>query len=106
MTPVTKNRAARRPVGPVQRFDGKVQQTAKLHQVAVRLAGEFAPMLPPDLVSTVVTRACRDLAGEVPAESLPEFVYHAARQRLVEAVGADPLSRRGNDRHPARGRAS
>jgi hypothetical protein len=105
MTPVTKDSVTMRPDAAVQRLDGRVQQSDKLHEVAVRLAGEFAPVLPVDMVSTVVTRACRDLAGEVPAESLPEFVYHAARQRLFEAVGADPVGG-GIRRRPARGRAS
>lgn len=82
--------------GPGRQADA-VRQAARLHEVAHRLAGEFAPLLPPDIVPTVVNRAYRDLVHEVPAESLPEFVFHAARQRLVEAVGSDssnPAGRR------------
>lgn len=71
--------------------DNRIQQAAKIHQVAVSLASEFVLMLPMDMVSSVVAQACRDLTGEVPAESLPEFVHHAARQRLSDACGADPL---------------
>lgn len=71
--------------------DSRIQQTAKIHQVALILASEFTPVVPLDMVSSVVTRACRDLASEVPAESLPEFVHHAARQRLIDACGVDPL---------------
>lgn len=74
--------------------DSTIKQALKIHQVAVSLAGEFAPVLPLDMVSSVVTRACRDLSGEVPAESLPEFVHHAARQRLIDACGADPMCMR------------
>jgi hypothetical protein len=96
-----EDRLHRGPGEPVRRADA-VRQAARLHEVAQRLASEFALLLPPDMVPTVVNRAARDLVHEVPAESLPEFVFHAARQRLVEAVGADSLGR--VDRRPLIGR--
>ena len=71
--------------------ESRIQQAAEIHQVALSLAMEFALVLPLDIVSSVVTRAFRDLSGEVPAESLPEFVHQAARQRLIDAGGFDPL---------------
>lgn len=81
-----------------------IRQAAQLDAVAHRLAGEFAPVLPVDVVPRVVNRACQDLFHEVPAESLPEFVFRAARRRLLEAVGPDlPGTRR---RGPGRRRAS
>lgn len=86
-----------RPAGPVR-------QAAQLHEVAQRLASEFAPVLPLDMVPRVVNRAYQDLVHEVPLESLPEFVFHAARQRLLDAVGSDPMGDSG--RRVIRRRAS
>lgn len=104
MARVVGDRTQRGTGEPVRRADA-VLQAARLHEVAQRLAGEFALLLPPDLVPTVVNRAYLDLVDEVPAESLPEFVFHAARQRLVEAVGADS-SGPADRRLPTRRRAS
>ena len=91
MTAVTREPATGDRARSSRDPDNGIEQAARIHQVALFLAGEFAPMLPMDMVSSVVTRACRDLTGEVPAESLPEFVHHAARQRLIDACGADPI---------------
>ncbi len=84
---LNKRDRARSPNDPDSRF----QRAAEIQRVAQSLASEFALVLPMDMVSSVVTRALRDLTGEVPAESLPEFVHHAARQRLMDAVGVEPM---------------
>ncbi|ACV78986.1 hypothetical protein Namu_2637 [Nakamurella multipartita DSM 44233] len=101
---VVGGRSHRGAAEPGRRADA-VRQTARLHEVAQRLAGEFAQLLPPDIVPTVVNQAYRDLVDEVPGEALPEFVFHAARQRLVEAVGADSVGP-ADRRLPMRRRAS
>lgn len=95
MTSSCGNLVALTRVGASHPSTSTVQRTANIHQVAVRLTSEFAPILPPDMVSSVVTAACGDLAREVPAESLAEFVYHAARQRLVDACGANEANEVG-----------
>ena len=105
MRSVTRGPVGLHREGTVRRPGHKVQLTVKIHDVALRLAGEFAPMLPLDMVSAMVSQACRDLADEVPAESLPEFVHHAARQRLMDAVGTDPMCR-AERRRPVRRAAS
>ncbi len=46
------------------------------------LIEEFAGLLPGDLVEYVVRDARRDLAGDVPAEALPEFTHRLAWRRL------------------------
>ncbi len=91
MTSVARELTKRDRARSYRHPDSRIQQAAKIHQVALSLAREFALVLPLDMVSSVVTRAFRDLTGEVPAESLPEFVHHAARQRLIDAGGVDPM---------------
>lgn len=54
-----------------------------------RLSAEFAPRVQPSVISRVVVRSRVDLSG-APGPALPELVERLARQRLLQAAGAEP----------------
>jgi len=56
----------------------------RLLAVACAVESEFAPWVGPAEIRQVVWSAAADLAGEVPAGGLNEFVHRLARQRLAD----------------------
>ena len=58
--------------------------TGSVHTVAAHLASEYAGIVPPGLVESVVRDAERDLHGQVAPGSLGEMLHHLAAFRLQE----------------------
>ena len=56
----------------------------RLLSVAAVLEAEFARWADPAEIRRMVWAAADDLAGEVPAGALDEFVHRLARQRLAD----------------------
>lgn len=50
------------------------------------LLANVACSVPEDVVRDVVSAVRNDLAGQVPAEALPEFLHRSAVQRLLARV--------------------
>jgi len=78
--------------------------------VASALEPEFARWVGPAEVRRVVLSAADDLAGQVPAGGLDEFVHRLARQRLADLVweirqAAPRPDRRGRPARPTPGTA-
>jgi len=65
------------------------RSAASIADVAERLMGEYELSVSPAMVSDVVLRAHRDLAGQVPGESLAEMLYRLARERLDGVVAGE-----------------
>ena len=59
----------------------------RITRVRADLVREFGGVASPATVSEVVSAARRDLASEVPAEALDEFLHRLAHQRLLTACG-------------------
>jgi len=70
------------PVDPVVHDDPAVAAAV------ARLSAEFAPRVQPSVISRVVVGSRVDLSG-APGPALPELVERLARQRLLQAAGAD-----------------
>ena len=78
--------------------------------VASALENEFARWVGPAEIRRVVWAAADDLAGEVPAGGLDEFVHRLAHQRLADVVrkirqAAPRPDRRGRPARPTPGTA-